>query len=87
MTDARHVVLELLLDHHPGLLSTEEVIREMTAGADTFAARDEVEVALRELVENGLAHRVGAFVFASHAAACFHHLQQGLDQGVEGAAL
>ena len=75
MNDARHAVLELLLDHHPGLLSTEEVVREMTAGAETFAERDPIEVALRELVEAGLAHRLGAFVFASHAAASFRQLE------------
>ena len=45
--DTRHTVLELLLEHHPGLLSVEEVIREMTAGAESFAARDKVEGALR----------------------------------------
>ena len=76
MTDARHAALELLLDHHPALLSTEEVIREMTAGAETFAERDRIEVALRELVEAGLANRAGVFVFASHAAACFRELER-----------
>jgi len=50
------------------LLSVEEVIREMTAGADEFDTRDRIEVARRRLVENGLAHRLGSFVFASHAA-------------------
>ncbi len=69
-------MLELLLDHHPGLLSTEEVIREMTSGAETFAARGRIEVALRELVEAGLANRAGVFVFASHAAACFRELER-----------
>jgi Fe2+ or Zn2+ uptake regulation protein len=77
MTDERHAVLELLLDHHPGLLSTDEVIRKMTAGADSFAERDAVEIALRELVEAGLAHRLGSFVFASYAAASFQQVQDG----------
>lgn len=77
MTDQRHAVLELLLDYHPGLLSVEEIIREMTSGADTFADRDPVEVATRELVEAGLAHRLGPFVFASHAAACLRQLKAG----------
>lgn len=77
MTDQRHAVLELLLDYHPALLSVEEVIREMTSGADAFADRDPVEVAVRELVEAGLAHRLGPFVFASHAAACFRQLKAG----------
>jgi Fe2+ or Zn2+ uptake regulation protein len=75
MTDDRHAVLELLLDHHPGLLSIDEVVRTMIAGADTFAERDAVEVALRGLVEAGLAHRLGSFVFASYAAASFHDVQ------------
>jgi len=76
VSDPRLAVLELLLDHHPGLLAVDEVIREMTSGAEAFAARDEIEVALRELVEAGLAHRLGAFVFASHAAAGFHQMRQ-----------
>ena len=73
--DTKHTVLELLLEHHPGLLSTEEVIREMTAGSQVFADRDRVAVALRELVEAGLVHRLGGFVFASHAAASFRQLE------------
>ena len=70
MSDPTGTVLDLLLEHHPALLSVEEVIREMTAGADEFAARDRIEVAVRRLVETGLAHRLGPFVFASHAAVC-----------------
>jgi hypothetical protein len=70
VSDLTGTVLDLLLEHHPALLSVEEVIREMTAGADAFASRDRTEVALRRLVETGLAHRLGPFVFASHAAAC-----------------
>jgi len=76
VSDPRLAVLELLIDHHPGLLAVDEVIREMTSGAEAFAARDEIEVALRELIEAGLAHRLGTFVFASHAAARCHQLQQ-----------
>lgn len=75
MTDDRHAILELLLDHHPGLLSIDEVVRNMTPGADTFAKRDAVRVALRELVQAGLAHRLGSFVFASYAAANLRHLR------------
>ena len=73
--DTKHTVLELLLEHHPGLLSTEEVIRELSAGSEAFADRDRVAVALRELLAAGLAHRLGAFVFASHAAASFRRLE------------
>lgn len=75
VSDPTGSVLELLLEHHPALLSVEEVIREMTAGAEGFAERDTIEVAVRELVKAGLAHRLGSFVFASHAAACFQTLE------------
>lgn len=47
----------------------------MTAGAESFAARDCVTVALRELVDAGLANRVGEYVFASHAAAIFRQVE------------
>jgi hypothetical protein len=46
----------------------------MTAGSESFEDRDQVEVALRELVEAGLAHRVGSFAFAAHAGASFDRL-------------
>jgi Fe2+ or Zn2+ uptake regulation protein len=75
VTDARHAVLELLLDHHPGVLSIDELVREMTAGSEAFAEQDPIKVAARELVEAGLAHRLGAFVFASHAAATFRGVE------------
>jgi Fe2+ or Zn2+ uptake regulation protein len=70
VTDPTSTVLDLLLENHPALLSVEEIIRELTAGTDEFAARDRIEVALRRLVETGLVHRLGSFVFASHAAVC-----------------
>ena len=73
--DTKHTVLELLLEHHPGLLSTEEVIRAMTAGSEAFADRHRVAVALRELFAAGLLHRLGGFVFALHAAASFRRLE------------
>ena len=76
MTGATNAVLELLLDHHPGLLSTEEVIRELTTASEEFADRDRISVAIRELVEAGLANRIGTFVFASHAAACFRQFEK-----------
>jgi Fe2+ or Zn2+ uptake regulation protein len=75
VTDRRRAVLELLLDHHPGLLSLDKVVREMTAGAESFGERDPIELAVRELVEAGLAHRLGHFVFASHAAASLRALE------------
>jgi Fe2+ or Zn2+ uptake regulation protein len=75
VTDTRHAVLELLLDHHPGLLSTDEVIGELTAGSGAFTDRDQIEVAVRDLAGAGLVNRVDRFVFASHAAASFRELE------------
>ena len=51
-------------------------MRALTAGSDSFADRDAIDVALRELVEAGLAHRIGSFAFASHAAARFQQLER-----------
>jgi hypothetical protein len=67
-------ILELLLEHHPGLLSIDEIVRAMTGASESFAERDRTEVALRELVAAGLANRLGSFVFASHAAASFDRI-------------
>ncbi len=75
MSDPTGSILDLLLEHHPALLSIEEVIREMTAGADAFEDRDRIEIAVRRLVETGLAHRLGSFVFASHAAVSARSLE------------
>ena len=75
MTDARHAVLELVLELHPGLLSIAELTREMTGGAESFAERDRIAVALHELVASGLVNRAGEFVFASHAAAVADQLE------------
>jgi hypothetical protein len=57
-----------LLDYHPGLLSMDELIRALTAAAETLPERDRIEVALRELVEAGVVDRLGSFVFAPYAA-------------------
>ena len=77
MSELAHPVLAHLLEHHPALLSVEEVIRAVTAGSEGFAERDDVEIGLRELVQAGLVHRLGSFVFASYAAASFRQLEDG----------
>ena len=76
MSEDAFDVLELLLEHQPALLSVDEVIRAMTAGAEEFAPRDRVENALRDLVAVGLAHRLGAFVFATRAAVWLRALDE-----------
>jgi hypothetical protein len=76
LLSSRKPLIALLLDHHPALPSIDEVVRALTAGSDSFAERDAIDVALRELVEAGLAHRIRSFAFAAHAAARFQQLER-----------
>jgi hypothetical protein len=71
----QQAVLSLLLDAHPAQRSMEEILREMTDRPDDFAVRDLIDNAVRDLVGAGLAHRHGAFVFATRAAVRFDELQ------------
>jgi hypothetical protein len=65
----QQAVLGTLLLAHPGQRSVEEIVRELTADQpDEFTPRDRVEIAIRDLVGAGLAHRHGPFVFATRAA-------------------
>jgi hypothetical protein len=68
VTTLERAVLDLLLERRTTLLSVEEVTRYVTAGADEFDARDDVENALRWLVQVNLAHRVAGFSFPTLAA-------------------
>lgn len=43
VTPLDHAVLASLLDRYPALLSVDEVTRYMTAGAEGFGARNDVE--------------------------------------------
>jgi hypothetical protein len=71
----QQAVLSLLLDAHPAQRSMDEILREMTDQPDDFAVRDLIDNAVRDLVGAGLAHRHGAFVFATRAAVRFDELQ------------
>jgi hypothetical protein len=71
---AQQSVLAILLDAHPALRSTEEVVRELTDRPDEFPERDRIDNAIRDLVGAGLLHRHGAFLFATRAAVRFHEL-------------
>jgi hypothetical protein len=71
----QQAVLSLLLDAHPAQRSMDEIPREMTDQPDDFAVRDLIDNAVRDLVGAGLAHRHGAFVFATRAAVRFDELQ------------
>ena len=68
-------VLALLLEHHPALLAEQEVVRHLAPEPATFGERDSVAVAIRELTQAGLAHRLDRFVFATAAAAGFRELE------------
>ena len=73
MTDhdmAQRLVLALLLESHPRLLSADDVPRQLP---DVPRIRE----ALRVLVEDGLATRLGDLVGASRAAVRFRALGGG----------
>jgi hypothetical protein len=65
---AQQAILTMLLDIHPGQLSFDEVVREMTSSPNDLADRDAVHNAVTDLVGAGLLHRHGEFVFATRAA-------------------
>ena len=67
-------VLRLLLELHPALISFEELLREISAGAPDFGQRDAVERALRDLAAAGLVHRNGGLLLPSRAAVRFDEL-------------
>lgn len=74
-TDALQAsILSTLLLAYPGQRSVEEVARELTDRLDDFAAYDDINNAIRDLVGAGLVHRHGQFLFATRAAARFDEL-------------
>jgi DNA-binding response OmpR family regulator len=77
MSTHERAVLGLLLEHHPGLLSLDEVVRYVAPEPADFAERDAVEVAIRTLAQSGLVYRLERFVFASAAAAHMERLGSG----------
>jgi hypothetical protein len=67
-------VLQELLDLHPTRLTLEEVAREVAGNGGSFAERDAVERAVRELSGAGLLHRGEEFVAPTRAALRFSEL-------------
>ncbi len=62
-------VLDTILYHASHLLTEEELITEITAGITAFPERDPVQRAIRDLVANGVLHRIdGRFLQASRTA-------------------
>ncbi|MFL5897762.1 MAG: hypothetical protein ACJ76D_04785 [Solirubrobacterales bacterium] len=67
-------VLRQLLDLHPTRLTLEELAREFGDSGGSFAERDAVERAVRELAGAGLLHRGEEFVAPTRAAVRFSEL-------------
>lgn len=67
-------VLRQLLDLHPTRLTLEELAREVASNGGSFAERDAVERAVRELTGAGLLHRGEEFVAPTRAALRFSEL-------------
>lgn len=67
-------VLHQLLDLHPARLTLEELKRQMGADRESFADRDALERAVRDLAAAGLLYRKTEFVEPTRAAVRFNEL-------------
>jgi len=61
-------VLQHVLALHPTAITIEELVRELDPGRDSFARRDAVERAVRDLAGAGLLHRSDSLVLPTRAA-------------------
>lgn len=68
-------VMQQLLDLHPARLTLAELVREMSGEHASFAERDSVERAVRNLSATGLLHEAEGFVAPTRAALRFSELQ------------
>jgi hypothetical protein len=71
---AHRAVLTHVLALHPTHQTVPELVREITAGSDDFAASDAVERAVRDLTGIGLLNCPGGVVMPSRAAVHFDRL-------------
>ena len=67
-------VLQQLLDLHPVQVTVAELVREVGGESPSFAERDAIERAVRDLTGAGLLHRHDAFVMPTRAALRFSEL-------------
>lgn len=70
------VVLTLVLSNWPAHLGLDDLTREIATDPGSFADRDRVERAVRDLVDVGLALRGDAAVVPSRAALRFSQLEE-----------
>lgn len=68
------VVLQLVLNLHPTLLTVGEVVREIAGEDPAFAERDSIERAVRDLSGAGLLHHKEEFAIPTRAALRFSEL-------------
>jgi len=67
-------VLQHVLALHPAILTLEEIARELGGEDGSFAERDAVERAVRDLIAVGLLHTSDSLVLPSQAALRFDRL-------------
>jgi hypothetical protein len=72
---AQEAVLGVLLDVYPAHVPIDELARTIAGYGREFRSVDAVEIAIRELVAVGLAHRHDGFVFATSAAVRFDEIK------------
>jgi hypothetical protein len=72
--EVESALLRQLLDLHPTRLTLDELTREFSASSGSFAERDAVERAVRDLAGVGLLHRSEEFVVPTRAALRFSEL-------------
>ena len=70
-------VLRQLLLLHPARLTLEELVADVAGDPESFAERDAVERAVRDLARAGLVHRTGELAIPSRAALRFDELLGG----------
>lgn len=77
-THDQAAVLRHVLSIYPEVLTQDELIREMTAGASSpaFSQRDGIERAVRDLIAGGLLHADAKLVLPTRAAVLFHNLYE-----------
>lgn len=67
-------LLQHVLALHPTTVTLDEIVREMGGEEETFAARDSVERAVRDLAAAGLLHLSDSMLTPSRAALRFDEL-------------
>jgi hypothetical protein len=71
---AEAAVLQQVLACHPGQVTFAELVREVGGESPSFAERDAIERAVRDLAGVGLLHSSSGFVAPTRAAVRFNEL-------------